>query len=137
MGATAYGARLARAFGARLTLLHAAVPAPSRSSFDRAPKVALRAEAAATLDGEHFLSEAKAVVSPEVTCVTELHFGDPATVICQRAEELGADLVIVGNRGLGMLDRFLLGSVSSAVTQRAPCSVLVVRDTPRREEGGP
>ena len=135
MDATAYGALLAQTFGARLSLLHAAVPVPSRSSFDRAPKVALRAETAAALDGEHFLREAQAMVDPDVTCVTEVHFGDPATVICRRAEELGADLVIVGNRGLGMLDRLLLGSVSSGVTQRAPCSVLVVRDGPRREEG--
>ena len=137
MDATAYGALLAKTFGARLTLIHAAVPAPSRSSFDRAPKAALRAEAAATLDGDHFLREAQAMVDPGVTCVTELHFGDPATVICRRAEELGADLVIAGSRGLGMLDRLLLGSVSSAVTQRAPCSVLVVREGPRREERGP
>jgi nucleotide-binding universal stress UspA family protein len=134
LAAAEYGAVLAAAFGARLTLLHAAVPALSRSSFDRAPPVALRAEAAAALDGEHFLREAQAGAGPGVTCATELHFGDPATVICRRAEELGADLVVLGSRGLGMLDRLLLGSVSSAVTQRASCSVLVVRERP--QQGG-
>ena len=67
-----------------------------------------------------------------VSCSTELHAGDPADVICRRARELDADLIVVGSRGLGTLDRFLLGSVSAAVAQRAPCSVLVVRPRGRR-----
>ena len=67
------------------------------------------------------------MVDPDVTCVTELHFGDPATVICRRAEELGADLVIVGNRGLGMLDRFLLGSVAQTMLRESAVPVLLAR----------
>jgi hypothetical protein len=39
----------------------------------------------------------------------------------------GADLILLGSRGLGAWDRFLLGSVSHAVTQHAKCSVEVVR----------
>jgi nucleotide-binding universal stress UspA family protein len=69
-----------------------------------------------------------------VVSATELHFGDPAAVICRRAEELGADLLVLGSRGLGMLDRLLLGSVNSAVVQRAPCSVLVVRERPQQAD---
>jgi nucleotide-binding universal stress UspA family protein len=40
-------------------------------------------------------------------------------------------LVILGSRGLDALDRFMLGSVSTQVTQHAPCSVLVVKERPR------
>jgi nucleotide-binding universal stress UspA family protein len=132
LAAAEYGASLAAGFGAQLTLLHVAVPLP-RSSFDLAPDTALRAETAARLNGEHYLREAQSRAGPGTAPVTELQFGDPAEVICRRAGELGADLVVIGSRGLGLLDRLLLGSVSSAVIQRAPCSVLVVRD--RQQEG--
>ena len=49
--------------------------------------------------------------------------GDGA--LCQVASELGADLIVVGNRGMTGAARFL-GSVPNAVTHQAPCSVLVV-----------
>ena len=47
------------------------------------------------------------------------------------AEELGADLVVLGSRGLGGIRRALMGSVSDSVVRNAHCSVLVVR---REEE---
>jgi nucleotide-binding universal stress UspA family protein len=48
-------------------------------------------------------------------------------VICERAEELSVDVVVVGSRGRGAIRRALLGSVSSHVVHNAPCPVLVVR----------
>ena len=53
--------------------------------------------------------------------------GHPADVIIQEAEESGADLIVVGTRGLGTAKRILLGSVSSHLVHHAPCDVLVVR----------
>jgi nucleotide-binding universal stress UspA family protein len=41
---------------------------------------------------------------------------------------LGAELIVVGSRGLTGLERFLLGSVSSKLAQHAPTSLMVVRD---------
>ena len=55
--------------------------------------------------------------------------GHPADEIVRAAEELRADLVVLGSHGLKGLERYLLGSVSSAVLEYAPCSVLVVRGT--------
>ncbi len=52
-------------------------------------------------------------------------YGDPGSAIIDAAE--GADLVVVGSRGLSRIERLLLGSVSTKVVQRAPCDVLVVR----------
>ena len=52
-------------------------------------------------------------------------YGDPGTAIVKAAG--GADLVVVGSRGLSRLERLLLGSVSTKVVQRAPSDVLVVR----------
>jgi nucleotide-binding universal stress UspA family protein len=53
--------------------------------------------------------------------------GDPADVIVDQAKESGADLIVVGNRGLNVGARLLLGSVSTKVLHDAPCDVLVVR----------
>jgi nucleotide-binding universal stress UspA family protein len=52
--------------------------------------------------------------------------GDPARLIAAQAEELEADLVVVGTEHKGLLERLLLGSVSSDVVHRAPTEVLVV-----------
>lgn len=53
--------------------------------------------------------------------------GEPRHVLVKEAADWGADCIFVGARGLRGLERFLLGSVSSAVAARAPCSVEVVR----------
>ena len=54
--------------------------------------------------------------------------GDPAEVVLQVAEEVGADLIVVGSRGLTGAQRFLLGSVSQKVSHHASTTVMVVRD---------
>jgi nucleotide-binding universal stress UspA family protein len=53
--------------------------------------------------------------------------GSPADVIVDEAEDNGADLIVVGTRGLHAGRRLLLGSVSTKVVHHAPCDVLVVR----------
>lgn len=53
--------------------------------------------------------------------------GNPADVIVQEAEDSGADLIVVGTRGLNAAKRLVLGSVSTTVVHHAPCDVLVVR----------
>ncbi len=51
--------------------------------------------------------------------------GQPARGIVKFAEEHDADLIVVGGRGHGDADGFLLGSVSHKVTSLAKCPVLV------------
>ena len=51
--------------------------------------------------------------------------GEPAEQLVETAEQLGADLLVVGRRSRPL--RTLLGSVSARVVRRAPCDVLVVR----------
>jgi nucleotide-binding universal stress UspA family protein len=55
--------------------------------------------------------------------------GDPADAILDVAEERGADLIVVGNKGMTGAKRFLLGSVPNKVSHHAPCSVLIIRTT--------
>lgn len=53
--------------------------------------------------------------------------GEPGREICAIAAAWNADLIVLGRRGLGGLEQLLLGSVSSYVMHRAPCSVLIVQ----------
>lgn len=55
--------------------------------------------------------------------------GNPADAILDVAEEEGADLIVVGNKGMAGARRFLLGSVPNKISHHAPCSVLIVRTT--------
>lgn len=53
--------------------------------------------------------------------------GHPASALVAEARDWDADLVVVGNRGLGRLQSIVLGSVSAEIVDHAPCPVLVAR----------
>ena len=53
--------------------------------------------------------------------------GDPAEAVLQVADEQGADVVIVGSKGMTGSRRFLLGSVPDKISHHAPCAVLIVK----------
>ena len=63
---------------------------------------------------------------------THLRMGEVALEIVALAEELRADLIVMGSRGLGGVRRALMGSVSDSVVRHAHCPVLVVR--PEKEQ---
>jgi len=56
-----------------------------------------------------------------------VRMGDPSTNICELADELEADLIIVGRKDRSGLEELVLGSVSSEVVHHAPCAVLVTQ----------
>ncbi len=55
------------------------------------------------------------------------HTGDPATVICDTANEGNMDLIVMGTRGMSTVSELFLGSVSHKVIQHAHCPVLTVK----------
>jgi len=63
--------------------------------------------------------------------VSEIQAGVPKRAISEYAKEWGADLIMVGSHRSNALSRFLLGSVAHAVLRTAPCSVEIVRPSPR------
>ncbi|CAE5963398.1 unnamed protein product [Arabidopsis arenosa] len=56
-----------------------------------------------------------------------LEFGNPKEAICEAAEKLGVNMLVVGSHGKGALQRTFLGSVSNYCVNNAKCPVLVVR----------
>jgi len=63
--------------------------------------------------------------------VSEIQAGLPKKAIPEYAREWGADLIMVGSHRSNAVARFLLGSVAQAVLRAAPCSVEIVRPSPR------
>lgn len=125
--AVAMAVDLARRFDARLVLLSAfqdsAATAPpgtgssqevewAVSSSARVREILARTETDLRRDG--------------IDCTTRVDEGDAAEVLVRLAEECGADLLVIGNKGM---HRRVLASVPNTVTHKAPCSVLVVKTT--------
>lgn len=78
---------------------------------------------------EEILSNAAAILkNTEIALSTRVVEGDPKRALVEEAEEWGADAIFAGSTGFSnSLQRFLIGSVSSAVAARAFCSVEVIR----------
>ena len=73
------------------------------------------------------LQRTVAAVDTDATIDERVVEGDAGWALCRVADEVGADVVVVGSRGRGAIKRALLGSVSTHVVHQAPCAVLVVR----------
>jgi nucleotide-binding universal stress UspA family protein len=63
----------------------------------------------------------------QILIESKILYGDPADKICQYADAIDADLVVIGTRGRGALRAALLGSVSEKVVRNCKRSVLVVK----------
>jgi nucleotide-binding universal stress UspA family protein len=55
--------------------------------------------------------------------------GDPADAILDVADEISADLIVIGNKGIGSVKRFVLGNVPSKIVHNASCSTHIVHTT--------
>jgi nucleotide-binding universal stress UspA family protein len=130
--AVAAAVDLAREIGASLDIVSAYEPVPQsrlREEARQAPEdlqwmINPREDVEATLrDAAEDLEETGIRVE------TFAREGDPADAILDVAEERGADLIVVGNKGMTGAKRFLLGSVPNKVSHHAPCSVLIIRTT--------
>ena len=78
--------------------------------------------------GQALLQKAQDICQDsQVNSRTRLETGQPRDVICYIAKEELPDLVILGSRGLGSVERLMLGSVSDYVVHHCVSPVLVVR----------
>jgi nucleotide-binding universal stress UspA family protein len=115
-------AEFARRFDAKLVLLSAFTDGAPPADADEAqwaysPKAQVR----------EILSRTEAEMNEQgIDCATAIDEGDPAEVLVRLAAECGADMLVVGSKGM---QRRVLGSVPNSVTHKAGCSVLVVKTT--------
>jgi nucleotide-binding universal stress UspA family protein len=85
--------------------------------------------AGAERDAETFLKEQAEKIRSDGGKMAETHLriGEPDKEILRTAEALGVGLIVMGSRGLGAINRMLVGSVSDSVVRHAHCPVLVMR----------
>jgi nucleotide-binding universal stress UspA family protein len=83
----------------------------------------------AGVQADTILQQATAALDAGLDVETHSRVGDPASVLIDVAVETSADLIVVGNKGMTGMARFLLGSVPNKVAHHAPCDVLIVRTT--------
>jgi nucleotide-binding universal stress UspA family protein len=121
---------LARTLGAKIYLVSAYEPVPEsrlRAERFQVPEdlqwmINPREDVERTLE-----QGAEAMRAAGVEVETLAREGDPADAILDVAEEKGADLIVIGNKGMTGAKRFLLGSVPNKVSHHAPCSVMIIR----------
>jgi nucleotide-binding universal stress UspA family protein len=122
------GLEFAKAFGAEVQVLHAySLPVGVVGPYDYQIPANILAEmresAARRVDQEvKKLSGAGVQVSGVIT------EGVPTQAIVEAAERIGADLIVMGTRGLTGLKHVVLGSVAERTIRHAPCPVLTVHD---------
>ena len=130
-------AEFARVFAARVTVLSVAAPQPlanvgAPGAFGLLPFYAYPegVEQPAQRNEELWAQHRERVQSLFANAGFEVEFagvaGEPAAELIQAAEQQDADLIVVGTREPGFLERLLGGSVSQDVARRADCDVLIV-----------
>jgi len=120
--AVRHAADLAKRHGAKLVLLSAFKEGPPVDASDETQWA--HNPAAQTRE---ILTRTESQLAAEgIECRTIVDEGDPADVLVKLADECGADILVIGNKGH---QRRLLGSVPREVVQHADCSVFVVKTT--------
>ena len=119
-------AEIARRFGGRLVLL-SAFERSKGSSAAKAQNVELQWASNPSAVVRSILERLEEDLGKDgIDCETRADEGDAGEVLVRLAEECGADLLVIGNKGM---KRRVLGSVPNTVTHTAGCSVLVVKTT--------
>jgi nucleotide-binding universal stress UspA family protein len=117
---------LAGRLGSRLLLVHAVpLPLPSREAGVAPPTSFVMVDQMREA-GVALLEEIAGELGAGTEIEQRVQIGGAAEVIAAAAEDAGADLVVVGSRGLGSVGALLLGSVSRSLATRGPCPALIV-----------
>ncbi len=119
--AVRFAAELAEGTGAHVVAVHAAAPGTAIDDPSDGPAAA-RPTLTQLLEGWCKPLERRGLDDHDLV-VAE---GDPRTALLDVAEERGADLIIVGSRGIGPVSKLVLGSVSSSLIQQSHVPVTVV-----------
>lgn len=119
--------KMAKAFGAKIVLLHVSEPEPDFIGFEPGPQT-VRTVVARDFKAEHQqLDMLKSRMAAEGLEIVALHFQGPTVdKILHEAGQQGAGLIVMGSHGHGSLYELLVGSVTQGVMKGASCPVVVV-----------
>ena len=129
-GVVEMATQLAKSFGARLELFHVVEPEPSYTAYgftpDEFPAInAFQHEAKHHATSK--LAELLATVQADVPDATsKLAEGSPLHALLDHVAESGADFIVVGSHGHGVIASLLLGSVAEGMIRKATVPTLVV-----------
>ncbi|MGD2114446.1 MAG: universal stress protein [Acidobacteriota bacterium] len=120
----AWAARIARTHRAKLTLVHALAPPMPVADFAAPP---LHVDQELRASAEKRLEEAlQRAPLDGIEADTALRDGTPSQAVLDLVQEVEADLLVVGTRGLTGFQHLLLGSTAERIVQRSPVPVLSV-----------
>ena len=77
--------------------------------------------------GQTILDRAVELVPDGIECESIQETGMPAVAILEFVRDRNIDMIVMGSRGLGIVEGVLLGSVSQYVMERAKCPVMIVK----------
>jgi nucleotide-binding universal stress UspA family protein len=121
------GVEIARRFDAKVILLSALGDSRATSAGQAVDTVELEWASNPSARVLHTLEATQSQLRREgLGCDMLVDEGDAGDVLVRLAEECGADLLVVGSKGM---QRRFLGSVPNTVTHQAGCSVLIVKTT--------
>jgi nucleotide-binding universal stress UspA family protein len=121
-------AQLAAASAARLVVVTAYTPQASATRVAEEVPEEIRWRITDSAHAEETAGEASRLARAEGVADVRVRSeaGDPGQALIEVAEDTGADLIVVGSKGLTGATRFLLGSVPNKISNHAPCDVLIV-----------
>lgn len=126
------GADLAKASGAKLSLIMVVHELGTLSGKEAATATMLPATTHALLDiaeknaAEYLQQQAMALKSKGINVSTFVRRGHPVAVVLETAEQIKTDLIVLSTHGRSGLDAFWAGSIASSMTIRSPISLLLV-----------
>ena len=123
--------QLAKALGAKIWLIHTAIPEPDFVGYEVGPEY-IRDSAARHLREEHqMLGQYQDKLRAEGVEVTAMLVpGEAVEKILQEAISLEAGWIVLGSHGHGALYNLLAGSVCQGVLSKAACPVVIVPSRP-------
>ncbi len=128
-----HAAGLAKLFGARLTVVTGFTPRPEEEARRQAQApadVRWMISDAATADERARKGRAIAHQVGADDVIIRVDSGEPAAVLLDAAEDMSADVIVVGSKGMTSAKRFVLGNVPNKVSHHASCDVVIVHTAP-------
>ncbi|HWQ42968.1 MAG TPA: universal stress protein, partial [Desulfosporosinus sp.] len=121
-----HAVRMARSFDGEISILYVSALSQQVPSYEQVKghKIAADSSTDPANFAKTIITEALKHVPEGIRVQTYNEIGEPRIVITEFAQKNKYDMIVIGSRGLGTIERLLIGSVSSYVVKHATCPVL-------------